>query len=494
MGDDFTRLPDLAARSLGGGVVAANDELFAERENLIKPEAPAYSTYTFGHKGQVYDGWETRRRREPGHDWAIARLGAAGVVRGVVVDTAFFKGNYPPEVSVEGTGVEGYPSPAELQEAEWVTLVPRSAVKGDAQNLFPVQAPQRVTHARLSIYPDGGVARLRVHGEVVPDPRFLATGTIDLAALVNGGVVTGCSNMFYSSPTNLISPGEARVMGEGWETARRRDDGNDWVEFRLAGPGVVRLAEIDTRYFVGNAPGWASLRGRDARTADPGDPGAWTELLGRTRLQPDTRHLFRLPATAEVTDVRLDVFPDGGLARVRLYGDLSVQGLAELGLRWLNSVPAAQAGQLLASCCASRAWVERMAAGRPYADLDALLEASDRAIRELGRDDLAEALSGHPRIGQRAAGASTEATWSRQEQASVADADAEVRAALVEGNRAYEQRFGHVFLVRAGGRSARELLAALRQRLGNDPDTEWGVVAEELGEITRLRLERLLRP
>jgi allantoicase len=494
MGDDFTRLPDLAARSLGGGVVAANDELFAERENLIKPEAPAYSTYTFGHKGQVYDGWETRRRREPGHDWAIARLGAAGVVRGVVVDTAFFKGNYPPEVSVEGTGVEGYPSPAELQEAEWVTLVPRSAVKGDAQNLFPVQAPQRVTHARLSIYPDGGVARLRVHGEVVPDPRFLATGTIDLAALVNGGVVTGCSNMFYSSPTNLISPGEARVMGEGWETARRRDDGNDWVEFRLAGPGVVRLAEIDTRYFVGNAPGWASLRGRDARTADPGDPGAWTELLGRTRLQPDTRHLFRLPATAEVTDVRLDVFPDGGLARVRLYGDLSVQGLAELGLRWLNSVPAAQAGQLLASCCASRAWVERMAAGRPYADLDALLEASDRAIRELGRDDLAEALSGHPRIGQRAAGASTEATWSRQEQASVADADAEVRAALVEGNRAYEQRFGHVFLVRASGRSARELLAALRQRLGNDPDTEWGVVAEELGEITRLRLERLLRP
>jgi allantoicase len=494
MGDDFTRLPDLAARSLGGGVVAANDELFAERENLIKPEAPAYSTYTFGHKGQVYDGWETRRRREPGHDWAIARLGAAGVVRGVVVDTAFFKGNYPPEVSVEGTGVEGYPSPAELREAEWVTLVPRSPVKGDAQNLFPVQAPQRVTHARLSIYPDGGVARLRVHGEVVPDPRFLATGTIDLAALVNGGVVTGCSNMFYSSPTNLISPGEARVMGEGWETARRRDDGNDWVEFRLAGPGVVRLAEIDTRYFVGNAPGWASLRGRDARTADPGDPGAWTELLGRTRLQPDTRHLFRLPATAEVTDVRLDVFPDGGLARVRLYGDLSVQGLAELGLRWLNSVPAAQAGQLLASCCASRAWVERMAAGRPYADLDALLEASDRAIRELDRDDLAEALSGHPRIGQRAAGASTEATWSRQEQASVADADAEVRAALVEGNRAYEQRFGHVFLVRASGRSARELLAALRQRLGNDPDTEWGVVAEELGEITRLRLERLLRP
>jgi allantoicase len=491
--DDFTRLPDLASRRLGGGVVHANDELFAERENLIKPETPAYSTYTFGHKGQVYDGWETRRRREPGHDEAIVRLGVAGVVRGVVVDTAFFKGNYPPEVSVEGAGVEGYPSPAELQAAEWFPLVPRSPVKGDAQNPFPVQVPQRCTHVRLSIYPDGGVARLRVHGEAVPDPRFLVAGALDLAALVNGGVVTGCSNMFYSSPTNLISPGEARVMGEGWETARRRDEGNDWVEVALAGPGVVRLAEIDTRYFVGNAPGWASLRGRDGRRrAD--DPAAWVELLPRTRLQPDTRHLLRLPAAGEVTDVRLDVFPDGGLARLRLYGDLSAQGRAALGLRWLNSLPTAQAEELLATCCRARAWVERMAAGRPYADLDALLEAGDRAVAELDRDDLSEALAAHPRIGGQAAGPSPEAAWSRREQAAVGDAGDEVRAALAEGNRAYEERFGHVFLVRADGRSAEEMLAALRERLANDPDTEWRAVADELRQITRLRLERLLQP
>jgi allantoicase len=375
MGDDFTQLPDLASRLLGGGVIYANDELFAERENLIKPEAPTYSTYTFGHKGQVYDGWETRRRREPGHDQAIVRLGAAGLVRGVVVDTAFFKGNYPPEVSVEGTGVEGYPSPAELQAAEWVPLVPRSPVKGDTRNPFPVTTPQRCTHVRLCIYPDGGVARLRVHGEVVPDPRFLATGTLDLAALVNGGVVTGCSNMFYSSPSNLISPGDARVMGEGWETARRRDDGNDWVEFGLAGPGVVRLAELDTRYFVGNAPGWASLRGADRR-AGPDEPAAWTELLARTRLQPDTRHLFRLPDAGEVTGVRLDVFPDGGMARVRLYGELSGQGLAELGLRWLNSLPAAQAREVLTrESGLGPAEAEEVVAARPVGDPGTLPEA-----------------------------------------------------------------------------------------------------------------------
>jgi allantoicase len=171
----FATLPDLAVRSLGGGVVAANDELFAERENLIRPEAPSYQPATFGHKGQVYDGWETRRRRQPGHDWAIVRLGLPGVVRGVVVDTAFFKGNYPPEVSVEGTSVEGYPTPEELQRAAWVPLVPRSAVKGDAPNRFEVEAPWRFTHVRLCLYPDGGVARLRVHGEVVPDPRGPST-------------------------------------------------------------------------------------------------------------------------------------------------------------------------------------------------------------------------------------------------------------------------------------------------------------------------------
>ena len=368
---DFTTLPDLASRRVGGSVIGANDELFAERENLIKPDPPSYQAYTFGHKGQVYDGWETRRRREPGHDWAIVRLGIGGVVHGVVVDTAFFTGNYPPEVSVEGTSVDEYPTPDELQGADWIPLVPRSAAAGDTRNSYAVDMPQRVSHVRLCIYPDGGVARLRVHGEAVPDPRFLGSGDVDLTALANGGEVTGCSNMFYSSPSNLISPGQARVMGEGWETARRRDDGNDWVEFRLAGPGVVRMAELDTSYFVGNAPGWASLRGRDFRTDGPGGP-EWDELLPRTRLQPDTRHLFRIEDAAESTHVRLDVFPDGGMARVRLHGRLSDAGRADLALRWFNLLPDEHARRVLADRGLAGSAADALVAGRPvgsFADL-----------------------------------------------------------------------------------------------------------------------------
>jgi len=308
--NDFANLPALASRALAASVVWANDELFAERENLINP-GPAQQSPDFGHKGKIYDGWETRRRREPGHDFAIVRLGVPGVVKGVVIDTAWFTGNYPPHASVEGASVEGYPSPEELLTADWVTLVPKSELEGDSENSFAVTDEGRYTHVRLTIYPDGGVARFRVHGLPRPDPRLM-TGTIDLAALEHGGSVIDCSDMFYSSPTNLLLPGRARIMGDGWENARRRDDGNDYVTVRLAGSGRVRRVEIDTSYFVGNAPGWASLTGDDG-----------VVLVPRTRLQPDTRHFFVVEDQTPVSQVRLDVFPDGGVARLRVWGELA---------------------------------------------------------------------------------------------------------------------------------------------------------------------------
>ncbi len=317
--EDFTRLPDLASRLFSGGVVHANDEFFAAADHLVDPAAPVFAPRTFGHKGQVYDGWETRRRREPGHDTAIVRLGAPGVVHGVDIDTAFFTGNFPPAASVDGCAIDGYPDAAQLLGAEWVPLVRRSPLAGDSQNLFAVDARQRLTHVRLNIYPDGGVARLRVHGEVVPDPALLPS-IFDVAAAEHGARIAGCSNMFYGHPQHMINPGQARSMGDGWETSRRRDDGNDWVLIQLAAPAVVELAELDTSHFKGNAPGSATLRGIDARTGLLDDPDDWFELLPQIRLNPDTRHRFPVPVVPPATHVRLDIFPDGGMARLRLYG------------------------------------------------------------------------------------------------------------------------------------------------------------------------------
>ncbi|MFC4589759.1 allantoicase [Sphaerisporangium corydalis] len=317
---DVTRLPDLALRSYGGSVVAASDESFAERQALIRPGAPAFQPATFGARGQVYDGWETRRRREPGHDWAIVRLGMPGVIRGVVVDTAWFTGNYPPFASVEACAVAGHPSPAELQDAAWAEIVPRSPLGGDAAHEFTVADPRRYTHVRLSIFPDGGVARLRVHGEVVADLALYEGMTLDLAALENGAVVTGCSDEFYSSPANAIAPGLPRHQAEGWETARRRDGGHDWMTVRLAVPGVVRVAELDTSNLLYNAPGAAALSGTFLPDGHPAEGAEWFELLPRTRLQPDTRHAFRLPGDRVTTHVRLDIHPDGGMGRLRLLG------------------------------------------------------------------------------------------------------------------------------------------------------------------------------
>jgi len=342
-------------------VIAASDEFFAEKENLIKPAAATFSPHTFGHKGQIYDGWETRRRRDPGglppadgeHDWVIVRLGAPGVVRAVVVDTAFFTGNFPQACSVEACWADGYPDLAALESARWVEIASRSPLKGDSPHVLeiPPDARHRYSHVRLRIYPDGGVARLRVHGVVVPDPALLEGMTFDLAALENGGDVVACSDRFYSSPRNAISPGLSRVMGEGWETRRRRSAGNEWLVVRFAAPTVISLVEVDTSGYIGNSPGMAEVRGSVSNDSPPGasahgatgattawdDASSWHPVLKRTPLLPDTPHRFRVPPTAPCDLVRLDVFPDGGVARLRLYGTLTPEGLGQVRRRWAET-------------------------------------------------------------------------------------------------------------------------------------------------------------
>ena len=339
---DEQRLPDLLR--LRGSVVAASDEFFAAKENLIKPSEPVFVPEMYDARGQVYDGWETRRRRGPdgtqpdrtARDWVIVRLGVPGVVRSIVVDTAFFLGNFPQACSADACSVTGYPSSEELVgSCGWREIVPRVLLTGSSRHAFKVHSAGRSTHVRLNIFPDGGVARLHVHGEVVPDPAMLEGMTIDLAALENGAdVVASNDQNYYSPPRNVISPGLSRVMHEGWETRRRRKPGYEWLVIRLAGQGVIELAEIDTSWFRGNQPDFVSLQALDT-TADesPSDESAWHDLLPRVKLLPDTPHRFRVTG-GPATHVRLNLFPDGGVARLRLYGSLTGDGFAALQRRW----------------------------------------------------------------------------------------------------------------------------------------------------------------
>src|ERR1044071_1874224 len=319
---DFTELIDLASERFGGAVIVANDDFFAPKENLLKASAPIFIPDKYTDRGKWMDGWESRRRRTPGYDWCLIRLGLPGRVRGVVVDTSFFRGNYPAQCSLEAIALEGHPDVDELtsEATRWTEILPVSELRGDSQNHFEIESRERLTHLRFRIYPDGGVARLRVYGEVVPDWNALARrGEIDLAAAENGALVLACSDMFFGHRHNLIMPGRAQDMSDGWETKRRRGPGYDWSVIRLAARGEIRRVEVDTAHFKGNYPDTCSLEVSDAQenTVDEAAISSltWREILPRTKLQAHTRHFYEaeLAKVGAATHVRFNIYPDGGV-------------------------------------------------------------------------------------------------------------------------------------------------------------------------------------
>ncbi|MEP6809583.1 MAG: allantoicase [Chthoniobacterales bacterium] len=319
---------DLAAARIGGRALSANDEFFAEKENLLKPGRGVFIPDKYTENGKWMDGWETRRRRTPGHDWCIIELGLRGIVRQVDIDTNHFLGNHPPFASLEAASLpDGFPADAaEVEAISWTPILAQSALNPGAQNLFSIGNDEAWTHLRLNIFPDGGVARLRVYGEVVPDwSQQKPDAVLDLAAVENGGVPLACSDMFFSSMNNLIMPGRSENMGDGWETKRRRGPGYDWIILKLGRPGAIQKIEVDTNHFKGNYPDTCSIEGCNAAATAPVEElqeVCWLEILPRTKLQAHTRHFFEkeLSATGEFTHVRLNIYPDGGVSRLRVWG------------------------------------------------------------------------------------------------------------------------------------------------------------------------------
>jgi allantoicase len=506
---EFTHLIDLASARLGGEAVATNDDFFAEKENLVKPEAPVFIPGKYTDRGKWMDGWESRRRRTPGHDWCIVKLGVPGIIHAFVVDTSFFTGNYPSHCWIDGCGLPADADPT-AGDVTWHPILGRVELAGDTRNPFslPITTGQkRFTHLRLNIFPDGGVARLRVMGEALPDwTRVLsAEGDIDLVSALNGGYVVDTSDRFYGDARNMLMPYRAANMGDGWETKRRRGPGHDWAVLRLGIPGGIRRIVIDTAHFKGNYPDTASVEGT-MMDEESGGVSAdvamranadWHPILPQTKLEADHTHEFEreLKPGVVASHVRLNIYPDGGVSRFRVFGSPSADVRRRAVLRQLNAMDEPELRAALADFCGAPSWTARMAAARPYATPEDVFRAAEAAGGEVTPDDWREAFRHHPRIGERGAERSQSSAArdaSAHEQSGMDAAPAAERAALAEGNRAYEDRFGHVFIVCASGRSAAEMLAMLRERMSHDPAAELQVAAAEQRKITQLRLERLL--
>jgi len=477
-------------------VLAANDDFFAPKENLIKAAKPIWVEDKYTDRGKWMDGWESRRRRTPGHDWCIVQLGIPGVLSQIVVDTSYFLGNFPESCSVEACAIEK--SNVELGGGTpWAEVIPRSQLKGDSQNSFSIGDPHRYTHLRLNIYPDGGVARLRVFGEAIPElgEAVGCQNLTDLAALQNGGRVLDCSDRFFSAPQNLLMPDKSSGMHDGWETKRRRGPGYDWVTIRLGVAGTVQAIEVDTSYFKGNFPESCSLEIESVISGNPdGGNCSWSELLPRTALSADSVHRFEVAASEPATRVRFNIYPDGGVARLRIYGVPDERALVEARLRWLNSLPDYAARSVLLNCCGSLKWADSMTQHRPFADVKQLIDWHLATCDHLSQEDWKEAFAAHPKIGEEKETITSGQAqrWSQQEQAGAADASLQTRNALQRRNQEYYERFGYIFIVCASGKSAEEMLAILSERLRHDPAPELVVAAEEQKKITQLRLQKLI--
>jgi allantoicase len=317
---------NLASPENGAAICSVSDEFFAPAKRMLSAGKPVFIADRFDQHGKWMDGWESRRKRSAGHDYCVLRI-CPGVIKGVEIDSSHFTGNFPPAVMLEACCAEIEPD----ENSIWTELVPKGEIEGDSIQFFSVNDTNTWTHLRLNIYPDGGIARLRVYG-LPAEPESVAQreNWVDLVSSAAGGQAIECNNMHFGHMRNLLSNQPVANMGDGWETRRRREPGNDWVILKLGHKGRVCRIELDTAFFRGNYPARCTLKGAiaGADTDIVGESAGWQEILPAVALGPDQLHIFesQVKNVGLITHVRLDILPDGGVARLRLLGLTAEQG------------------------------------------------------------------------------------------------------------------------------------------------------------------------
>ena len=324
---EFTRrFVNLADERLGAEAIFATDDFFADKQRMLQSGDAIFYPDRYDDNGKWMDGWESRRKRVEGHDYCVVRLATSGRIHGVDIDTSHFTGNFPPAGSLEGCYC---PAGDPGDDATWTEIVAPMGLGASAHHYADVTSDAIYTHVRLHIYPDGGVARLRVYGRPNRDWTDMAARSeqVDLASMINGGVVVGWSDSHYGNPNAILAPGRGVNMGDGWETRRRREPGNEWLIIELGNPGEIEKIIVDTCHFKGNYPDRVSIQGAYVDGEKDKSLTArsmfWSTILPESKMQADHIHEFEasaLTVSGPVTHLRVNSIPDGGISRLRILG------------------------------------------------------------------------------------------------------------------------------------------------------------------------------
>ena len=488
---------DLASATAGGKVLWSTDDFFAPASNLLNPEPAVFDSERYTERGKWMDGWESRRRRTPGHDTAIIALGIFGKASLININTAHFTGNYPAFARIWYCNDPDAEIETLRTQTKWVPLVPSTALKGGSTNLVTPDTHTRITHLKFDIFPAGGVARLRVFGHA---DLNRTDGKVNLISHESGGRAIACSDMYFSEMHNLLKTTPPKDMGDGWETKRSRPPGDDWVVIQLAQPGHPESIEIDTAFFKGNYPESFAV---DAILWPKAEPWQlltlplWEEVLEKQKLGPDRVHRFDWPRTEAISHIRLRMYPDGGISRLRLWGQWRTEtDTVEPKVAALNRLSTAEKTTIFTACCGAKRWVENMVSIGPFFSRAQLRGTAEAYWWSLDESDWREAFTHHPKIGEDKdvlkAKFKNTAAVSADEQSGVDGAPDEVLNALITYNQKYFDKFGYIFIVCAQGKSADEMLAILKSRINNQAEEEIRIAAGEQAQITWLRLEKNL--
>ena len=488
---------DLASSVSGGQVLWSTDEFFAEGENLLKPEPAVFDPDRYTERGKWMDGWESRRRRTPGHDTAIIKLGIAGIVRMVNINTAHFTGNYPAFARVWGCHAPKADLHTLRSRTQWVELTNAAALNGGASNMVVVRKPESVTHIKLEIFPAGGVARLRVYGDAAQQK---STDEVNLIGQESGAQAIACSDMYFSEMHNLLKATPPANMGDGWETKRSRPPGDDWVIIKLGHAGIPNALEVDTAFFKGNYPqqfAVDALMWPDAAPWQLLTVPLWTEVIEKTNLGADKVHRFEWPDTQAITHIRVRIYPDGGISRLRLNGRWSSDHKpTDPAIAAFNQRVSSEKSSLLSTCCGAQRWVSQMAQHDTVTTRAHLRGLCESTWWSLDESDWLEAFTHHPKIGEDKAALQAKfqntATLAANEQKGIETASESTLDRLIKGNQSYLEKFGFIFIVCAQGKSAEEMCTLLEQRLVNSRENELRIAAGEQAKITWLRIEKCL--